>query len=137
MFDNYHIRSGGAIPYEKTVTVTEKRATTDESVRLLRELKDEAERSVVAAFLTKDNSLINGVVTLNRVSIAGYSTDLKAGIGFKLNGKEHIAFAEVNHNDFYRDKPAEVIRLLTKRLADAIMYELKDLYLEELSKFKA
>ena len=43
------------VPYEKTVNVTEKRAPTDESIKLLREMEQKALNSVVDAIEVRTN----------------------------------------------------------------------------------
>ncbi len=80
IFDNYHYH--GAQHHSHTTTVTENRAPTDESVRLLKEFENEALNSVVDHMRLQDN-------------VFGDITILKGGmypsviLAFKLNGKQY------------------------------------------------
>jgi hypothetical protein len=53
------------VPYDKTVTVTEKRAPTDESIKLYGEMVDKARESLIDVLEIKDNNF-NGVVSVHR-----------------------------------------------------------------------
>ncbi len=88
MFDTYRIGSTSTqyVPYEKSVTVTEKRATTDESVKLLNEFQEKAKQNLVDQIKIEDNTL-NGVVLFFKQDIVH---DKVQWFGkFSLNGKEH------------------------------------------------
>ena len=54
MFDRTTINQGA--PYHQSIEVTENRAPTDESVRLLREMESAAKREVIKAVTVIDNS---------------------------------------------------------------------------------
>ena len=65
--------------------VTEKRAPTDESVRLLREMEAKARSEVIKSIQLPSNEL-SGVVHMMR-DVMSCSTNI--AVLFKLNGKEH------------------------------------------------
>ena len=69
------------VPYVKE----EKRAPTDESVRLLKEMQDEALQSIVDRMHVEDN-ILNGDAVLFDDYLRGKKIFL---IKFKLNGKEY------------------------------------------------
>jgi hypothetical protein len=74
------------VPYTKNVEVTERRAPTDESIRLYKEMEEKAERNIINKERIVDNEL-NGVVTYIEMSPVLY--EIRAHIKFSLNGKEY------------------------------------------------
>lgn len=74
------------VPYTKNVEITEKRAPTDESIRLYKEMEEKAEKNIIGkeAFI---NNELNGVITYMEMSVGSF--EIKAHIKFSLNGKEY------------------------------------------------
>lgn len=93
------------------VTVEEKRAPTDESVRLLREMEQAARDKVEQSI----NVGGNGFECVVHVMKEAMSMDTVAVAIFKLNGKPMRAEARVEGWD-----TAEVCRKLPERLRDAV-----------------
>ena len=82
MFDTYQV---GPRSIDAHVSVTEKRAPTDESVRLLREMEDKAEREVLKAIRLEGNAF-KGV--MHQMYDPMTDEDRYAVI-FELNGNRH------------------------------------------------
>lgn len=61
-------------------------APTEDTVKLLRELEDEARKNVVAVYRF-DETILNGVVVLRKMS--AFDFDLKLYIRFVLNGETY------------------------------------------------
>jgi hypothetical protein len=80
MFNTHHTHIGGG-----HTTVTEKRAPTDESVRMLRELEEAAEKRVVERGTSPDNGLEYRWIIMNEPGL----DLLKLTVGFKLNGRDY------------------------------------------------
>lgn len=80
MFDRTVINEGDTHTY-----VTEKRAPTDESIRLLREMENKAKEEVIKSISLPSNEF-SGVVHLIRDHL---SCQTNVVVLFKLNGKDH------------------------------------------------
>lgn len=80
MFDRRVINEGDTHTY-----VTEKRAPTDESIRLLREMENKAKEEVIKSISLPSNEF-SGVVHLIRDHL---SCQTNVVVLFKLNGKDH------------------------------------------------
>ena len=88
LFSTTHIHQSRTehVPYCKEVNITEKKAPTDESVRLLNEMQDKAQRNIIATIKIEENFL---------KAVAIYYRDemvmdrITYHIRFKLNGKEY------------------------------------------------
>ena len=91
MFDNYYYpgtlipRSPSVeyVPYTKTVI--EQRAPTDESIKLLKEMRAEALNSIIRSIHIANNS-INGTVYTLCLPAGGY----QMACIFKINGQEYV-----------------------------------------------
>jgi len=70
------------VPYEKNVTITEKRAPTDESIKLVREYEDKAMLRASAALIEAMPSIEAAYAVIERDPM-----DNMEHIFFKLNGK--------------------------------------------------
>lgn len=86
MFDRYILRSGESSHYH-THTVTENRAPTDESVRLLREMEQKSQEQVLKAIRVQ-NTEFDGVIHVIQHHID--ATTIYKCV-FSLNGKKMIA----------------------------------------------
>jgi hypothetical protein len=128
MFDRIHVHPTKHVPYEKSVTVHEHRAPTDESVRILDEMRAKAERDIAAVFITKDNSLADAAVLFQPVP-GGAGFEWAAAVAFKLNGREIVLHERMAHADLVGD-PREALRVLQKKLAERLMQELTPLVIE-------
>jgi hypothetical protein len=99
------------------VTVTEKRAPTDESVRLLREMEDKAEQQVVEAVKVGD-AVFECVVHMIREPM---SLDTICRAIFSLNGKQISVDSRTSD---YNSKPEDVARALVEAVSRRIAEEI-------------
>jgi len=74
------------VPYEKSVTVTEKRAPTDESVKLLNEFQDKSLENLIKT-VKISNNVVDGVLFLFQIQAACFQR--KFVFIFKINGVEY------------------------------------------------
>ena len=72
------------VPYEKSVTINEYKAPTDESLKLLKEYEDKAKLNLINKIEAKDNILGSPIFYFQN----DISSDLMFVGKFKLNGKE-------------------------------------------------
>lgn len=93
MFDTYNNSSKECVPYEKKVTVTEKRSPTDESVELLNEFTQAAKDNIIDTVHIKNN-VVDCVVIFYRMS--PMVDDYEFALRFKLNGSEHKLHGVIN-----------------------------------------
>lgn len=86
--NNYHDRKE-YVPYEKTVTatITEKRAPTDESIRLLNEFQEKAKENIIKSIVIDSN--IAKCVCIYYQDVL-FDNKILFHIRFILNGKEHV-----------------------------------------------
>ena len=85
MFDTYYKSSWSPVVYEsRTTTVTEKRAPTDQSVNLLKEMEAAARQKIVNS-VRVDNTEFKCVIHSYENYIAGTNRFM---VIFKLNGKQ-------------------------------------------------
>lgn len=90
------------------VTVTEKKAPTEESVKLLNEFEEKARKNIIAKVHTVDNTinLIAIAYTDNRVTASQFG---EVHIKFSINGKEYNITERFNlyeHYGEYKDEQA-------------------------------
>lgn len=86
MFDRYSINrtTSTAVPYAKTVTVNENRAATDESIRLLMEMRDKAQETLLDSFVINVADMYVVVNTYREPQYQNVSILYK----FNINGHE-------------------------------------------------
>ena len=121
MFDRTFIQPTEVRHVSKTVNVTEKRAPTDESVRLPKELEKEAFEKVVS-FNVLDNDLKMSWVVMQKPS----DRSKFAICQLKLNGKDHNFKVEVPvHSGYSEETVAKlVMEAVKERLAVVITMDL-------------
>lgn len=95
------------VPYTQKVEITEKRAPTDDSIRLYKELEQKAENSIINKETFNDNNL-NGVIIYKEMG--SYIDKVKAHIRFSINAKEHHLSIEVPRTSIFQRE--ETARLL-------------------------
>ena len=87
MFDKITIKPETEyIPYTKSVTITENRAATDESVKLLNEFQEKSLENLIKT-VKISNNVIDGVIFLFQVNAASFQR--RFVFIFKINGVEH------------------------------------------------
>ncbi len=118
MFDTYRIQSG---PSRVSVhkTVEEKRAPTDESVRLLREMERSARDEVIKSIKVA-NTEIEVVLHKKRDHLSAVINYLCV---FKLNGQKRTAEFHANEWDDTEKRAIGIRDAIAKEVANAIMLE--------------
>lgn len=107
MFNTQHFHRGGEdrlVPYEKTVTITEKRAPTDDSIKLLNEMQEKAKQNILTQ-ITVDNNILkaHGIIFAggyHSSSAVSASFKTKWILKFSLNGKEYRCEGELDEHEF-------------------------------------
>jgi hypothetical protein len=89
LFSTTHIHQSRTehVPYCKEVNITEKKAPTDESVRLLNNMQDKAQRNIIATIKIEENFLKAVAIYYRDEMISDRMT---YHIRFELNGKEYM-----------------------------------------------
>ena len=113
MFDRYEM---GPRRVSVESTVNHKRAPTDESIRLLREMEEAARESVLETFTPGPNELKGRVIKMQTLMGA------RIYVLFDLNGKKHQRSFDVDPLVTY-DRRAYT-DLLVRGMTDAISVEL-------------
>lgn len=129
MFNNY-TRQPAPQRVTANVHVTEQRAPTDESVRLLREMEDRAQASILSATRVQDLG-IDCVIHKQRDML---NDRTQYAIVYSLNGKKH----RVNH-DFQHglsESAPESVRRLCDELRAALAAHMAAHLLAGVFKFK-
>ena len=88
MFDKTYVKGSGSttyVPYEKTVTVTEHRAPTDDSIKIYKEMYEKSLKNI-AEVLEIKNSLVEGKVV--RFIQEDWTDSEQILVIFKINGQE-------------------------------------------------
>lgn len=117
MFNTYITKSQ---PYDKTVTIHEHRAPTDDSIKLLNEFQDKALQNLIKTVPIKNN-IIDGIVFLFESNVASYSR--KFIFRFKINGIEYQIEDEYEIGDLIQSTydnsylPSKVINKLSQIIA--------------------
>jgi hypothetical protein len=114
--------SSGRVPIQhtstKTVTITENRAPTVESAKFLKELQDEAEKSVIYRGRLSDNFMEAQWVHMHDFSSLSEWVHCR----FKLNEKEYNFKFEVKR--FPKTKLIEsIISSIKEKVAEVLIYD--------------
>jgi len=126
---HHHTTKTVGIPYEKTVTVNEHRAATDESIRMLNEMQEKAKDNIIHTIKIEENYL---------KAIAVYYHDpliidrLEFYLKFKLNGKEYCINDHINKMDWRKEALTGytglgheyIFKVLHKKFSEMIAEEL-------------
>lgn len=134
MFDNIHehYRSRTEyVPYEKNVTVHEHRAPTDESLKLVEEIREKVQKEIIEA-IPIQSSTLNGCVLYKWSSPDFYGLEILAV--FKLNDKEYEVRLKIEGAEYHRlrhmsrgsllEAHRHVLNTLHQKLAEVISEEL-------------
>jgi|AntAceMinimDraft_18_1070375.scaffolds.fasta_scaffold84314_2 hypothetical protein len=119
------------VPYVKTVV--EKKAPTDESIRLLNEFQDKAELNVVRRISLDDNS-VKGMGVFWMKSQESFSD--MATVRFILNGIEYVVKVEISEVKTKIAQNQELAHILYEHLANAVSTELFKEFTKEFIKTK-
>lgn len=96
------------VPYIKNVEITEKRAPTDESIHLYKEMEEKAEQKVISKETFNDN-VLNGVVVYIENSYAFSYDNVKAHIRFSINSKDYHIKIGVPRSTINRQDAAKLL----------------------------
>src|SRR4030095_2588560 len=118
MFDHYTIRAGDT-HHSHTHSITEKRAPTDESVRLLREMETKAKEQVIAAVQVIDNSF-NIVVHAHHDNLY---MNIIIMMVYSINGKRHESKFTLNPMKKKEQWIPELVECLGKDIARLVLAE--------------
>lgn len=116
-------------PYVKEVNITEKRAPTDESIKILNEMMDKAKSNIIHSFRV-DNNIIKAI---GIYYVTGLMSDkIEFHIKFQLNGKDYYIVDEVNRfeyseelkDNFYKFGSEAIFAMVLNVFSKAIAQEL-------------
>lgn len=99
------------------INVTEKRAPTDDSVRLLREMEAKAKAEVIKAVAINDN-LFNGVIH-TMFDALSYRTTVR--LVYSMNGKKLTTDYQINDSRSLDDSIAGLIDAVARDIAIEIL----------------
>ena len=99
------------------ITVTEKRAPTDDSVRLLREMEDKAKAEVIKAVAINDN-LFNGVIH-TMFDALSYRTTVR--LVYSMNGKKLTTDYHIDDSRSLDDSITGLIDAVARDIAIEIL----------------
>ena len=107
------------VPYEKkvSVNVTENRAPTDESVKILKQLEDEARNKILRSVACNENAFSGVRIDYCRDPM---NMSHRYYLRFVLNGHEHIVVTDCPHND-YDSVQKSLVELVSKQVAERIV----------------
>lgn len=122
MFNTTHIHQHKTehVPYVKKVEVTEKKAPTDESVRLLNEMQEKARENIIHS-INIDTNVLKALTVFYRNDIMNPKVEYH--IKFQLNDEQFLVKAEMNHNELINDA-SSVYKMLFEKTAIAITKEI-------------
>lgn len=98
---DYHEHDNSVnIRFPDTVKVEEHRAPTDQSVRLLNEMQQQAQSNIIAQVRLPDN-ILNAIVFIQQIKMGFDRFDWFCK--FKLNGREHVVKGSFDNWEFAQD----------------------------------
>lgn len=92
-----HFHEHTSSPSSIDVTITEKRAPTDESVKLLKEMQESVLKSVIGQIKVDDNVVTGEAIAFD---LPWLVNDIKVVYKFKINGIEYCVEKEISKFDF-------------------------------------
>ena len=117
---HHHHYTEKTVPYVREINVTEHKAPTDESIRLLNEFEEKARENIIKKIKVNDNSL-------NIVSVAYYedqiTRELRVHIKFSINGKEYLIKTIIDENKIF-DVGSNLQKIIFETIAQDIMEKL-------------
>jgi hypothetical protein len=127
MFDSHHLHVRNVSEsVTRRVEITENRAPTDESVRLLREMEDRAQARIVATTRVEDM----GISCVIHKMAEPHTGDTKYAVIYSLNGKKYRADYTAEWSCKTKDEQARarVIGLRDALAADIATHLLVDAF---------
>lgn len=130
MFDSYYLQERQTEYVTKSINVTEKKAPTDESIKLLNEFSEKALENIVKRFSTSNNTFFcTGAVFYNPMKASN-----EVHIKYTLNSKDYTFCVELNEweSNTQRSVAQKLYEKICDKLAEQIMLPL----LEDFSRIK-
>ena len=110
------------VPYEKIVTITEKKAPTDESLRLLLEMQEKVRKSIINTERI-NNNVIDGILFTFAPQMG--SLDQTLFFRFKINGIEHVIEDTYTGQDMSKHQCREdMVKRIISKLSTSIAVHL-------------
>jgi len=114
------------VPYAKTVTITEHKAPTDESIKLYNELLEKAEKSLLEVMTIKSSVLGEVKIAIYR-RVDNFLVPMVARFRFVLNGETfdgeiHIETETYGRVDFNEIVSMEVFKKYTEVIAEKLFH---------------
>jgi hypothetical protein len=126
MWDRTIVNRTNYVPYEKSVNITEKKAPTDESIRLYGELQEKAFKSIIDTFKL-NNNIVNGVVIAAQDQYPFISNIIFLA-KFKVNGIEYKTKTEICKSEYLRlakfERKRKIAEFLIKSISEVITFEM-------------
>ncbi len=132
MFDRTVIRQSRTehVPYTKTII--EKKAPTDESIRIYDEMRQKAHDSVLLTLELKDNAFSVVAVVERRMDMFALSCFYK----FSLNGQEFSDSFDID-KDLFKDKDYnKFLEKLIASVSEKVSYIISELIARDLMKIR-
>jgi len=127
MFDNYVVGRSEFVPYEKTITITERRAPTDKSVELLKEMEEAALNKFLGTYKIQNNLFkVEFFVFVNPGYLFSYDIMCRCA----LNGENKSFKFTVEYNEYF-EKSFDVF---VERLMEKFREEMVKIFTIEFGK---
>jgi len=120
MFNTTIHQAPDHVPYEKSVKITEKRAPTDDSIRLANEFEEKIQKNIVAKGAIKNNLVKDAVFAVFNDQMRCVQT---YRIAFKLNNELVEVEGDFPFPDFKLNRSTAMMEM-TKAVCDSIAKEL-------------
>lgn len=132
MFDTTIVRTPSTVRVEETRTVTEHRAPTDESVRLLAEMEDAARKRIVAAYALRPNDLADAALVIFQDAVPFMHI---IHIDFTLNGEHRHVVARVDAMTGLQSE-RKLLEAVVTEMSSAIVKDLLPLLVDRWTKVR-
>lgn len=120
MFDSYNRIGGSYIPYPYEKTIIEKKAPTDDSIRLYEEIKEKAYKSIIDTIKIDDNILkVNAIVYQDALS---YNRICKYRL--LLNNNEIEGEIVIDNVEFISYDRIQIMKRIYEEVSKSISYEI-------------
>ena len=111
--------------HNHNVKITEKRAPTDESLKLLKEIKKEVTDDIVGSYYINNNDLSGSLVVCKNPTYQSYELHIM----FKLNNVEYHIEDEIKRFDLLSDREAHnrPVEFLSKKFFDNVSKKISEI----------
>ena len=125
MFDNYYDSNSSNNTHSHTHTHTEKRAPTDESIKLYNEMMEKAYKQVNSTIKINNNELSTSATVYRMCDFYNTSNNYSVAYAFILNGNKHEGVFTVERDDSaMRDDPNDILRGIAKKISEKVSYDI-------------